>query len=281
MPLVAAAGLHGIIRIINLQRYKTVGSIVGHGHAINDIKFHPRQLNLLMSASKDRSIRLWNTTSNMCIAILGGAEGHRDEVLSIDFNLSGDYIISGGMDHALKLWHLNTKEFQERFKLSYSYNAVEECKPFPVIRQHFPTFTTRDMHSNYVDCVNWFGEFILSKSCENTIICWKPGDLNESLSSVNANTSATIVYEFKYDKCQVWFLRFGFNPWLKIMALGNQNGGVHIWELDPSDPRQTHFSTLNSPRCTSIVRQTAISRDGSILIHVCDDGTIWRSNRRH
>lgn len=63
------------------------------------------------------------------------------------------------------------------------------------------------------------------------------------------------------------------------MALGNQSGKLFLWDIDTPDPTNIRAIPLSHPKCTSPIRQTTFSRDGCILICVCDDGTIWRWDR--
>lgn len=64
------------------------------------------------------------------------------------------------------------------------------------------------------------------------------------------------------------------------MALGNQAGKTYIWELSDSEPATSQYATLQHPRCTAAIRQTSLSRDGSVLICACDDGTLWRWDKQ-
>ncbi|MGH0120225.1 UNVERIFIED_CONTAM: hypothetical protein FKN15_056550 [Acipenser sinensis] len=138
-PLLAVAGSRGIIRIINHISLQCIKHYVGHGNAINELKFHPRDPNLLLSVSKDHAVRLWNIQTDTLVAIFGGVEGHRDEVLSA--------------------------------------------------------------------------------SCENAIVCWKPGKMEDDIDRIKPNESnVTILGRFDYSQCDIWYMRFSMDFWQKVQT---------------------------------------------------------------
>jgi polycomb protein EED len=156
-PIVAAAGLHGIIRLLNCVRQDASKFLLGHGNSINDLKFHPTDPNLLLSASKDESVRLWNTKTLILVAILAGDGGHRGEVISVSYHLDGNQLASSGMDNCVKIWSLLA--IKDTITKSYEPLPADATCPFPTRTVQIPTFSTTRVHNNYVDCVGWYAAY--------------------------------------------------------------------------------------------------------------------------
>lgn len=239
------------------------------------MKFHPVHPHLLYSGSKDYSIRLWNIRNSTCIAIFSGIRGHRDEVLSIDVSADGNHLISGGIDHNVMIWNLCDVDLKDKID---ACNGVEGfgrgSKNFKSIRMHFPEFSTRDVHRNYVDSVKYFGKTFLSKSCENNIIWWKRKD-----SVMSKGPQICKLFTFDIIDSEIWFMRMEIDNQMSQFSVGSQNGKVFIFNLDTENPVNKR-STLIHAKCNSPVRQMSFSRNGNILVAGCDDGTIWRWDRK-
>ncbi|CDQ91723.1 unnamed protein product, partial [Oncorhynchus mykiss] len=55
----------------------------------------------VLTASADKTARLWDVQSGVCLQVL---EGHTDEIFSSAFNYEGDTIITGSKDNTCRIW---------------------------------------------------------------------------------------------------------------------------------------------------------------------------------
>ena len=69
--------------------------LIGHEGEISRFTFNP-QSSKVLTASSDKTARLWDTETGDCLQIL---EGHTDEIFSCAFNYAGTTIISGSKDN--------------------------------------------------------------------------------------------------------------------------------------------------------------------------------------
>lgn len=227
-----AAGKKGVLRVINVQQGTVHKSLIGHGEAINDLKIHPRDSALLITASKDESLRLWNLRTGSTVAVFAGLKGHRGEVVHVDFNCDGSKFASCGIDNSVRIWELfdddnvvaAIKESHKAADLGVkdTYVYIDETgtrKKTKVPISQFPYFVTRKVHKHYVDCVMWVGNLLLSKSVHNRIFLWEPEQDRVSLAS--PATEYTLLEEYVLDVCNVWFIRFAMNRSRTLVACGN------------------------------------------------------------
>lgn len=131
-------------------------TLQGHGNSINHVVWHPTDRHILLSVSKDESVRLWNVENGACIAIFAGENGHRDEVLAADFHPLGQCFASSGMDNTVKLWALDTPEITQAIEASYSFNKHSNL-PFSTVSCQFPAFSTTKVRPKLLFCATLCG----------------------------------------------------------------------------------------------------------------------------
>lgn len=267
--LLLVAGHCGRVRVINTNTGRAEHTFIGHGNAINDVKVHPDEPNLFVTASKDESLRLWNLKTKTCVLVFHGDGGHRNEVLSMDFHpLRPGHFASCGMDSAVKIWSYT--DFRTVVEDSNSWG--EEPSRFTTRYVQYPIFSSSKVHGNYVDCIRWLGDLLLSKSVDDRILLWSV-DLQQNQKNKNSLESVDFLQEYHLEHADIWFIRFSLDFHCKYLAVGNRIGKVFVYDVEKStEPIQR----LGATGLKSAVRQTAVSYDGSSILCCCEDSSVHR-----
>uniref|UniRef100_A0A7E4ZZI1 WD_REPEATS_REGION domain-containing protein n=1 Tax=Panagrellus redivivus TaxID=6233 RepID=A0A7E4ZZI1_PANRE len=287
-PIVVFAGKSGVIRSINPFNNRRAKQYTGHGDSVNDLATDPTRPYVFASASKDLTIRLWHVRQTAAIAIFGGYLGSKDQVLSVDFHKTGGYIVSGSMDHTVRVWKISDNSAIQA-AIEKAENTDDDGGPAPVpVEVHYSTACTKDLHTNYVDCVKFFGNHIISKSCEPSMVLFKFGEFDDPSpcgfgTQNKEETLSQTLATMALPESWLWYIKFAvtFGPprhgWI---ATGNQTREVHLWDTHKQPfTIQSNF-TLTDAELPTIIRVVDFNRTGNILLAAGSDGRITRYDYR-
>ncbi|CBX90838.1 hypothetical protein LEMA_P058720.1 [Plenodomus lingam JN3] len=246
-PLVCVTGDISQIRILNVRSGELVQSI-------NDLAVSPLDPALLASASADYSIRIWSLLpahKKQPLAAICYGQGHKDQVLTLAYHRQGRYLLSAGMDTRVNLWTVPE---------SVTKHAGTD-KPATI---HYPHFSTTEVHTDFIDRVQWYNDLILSHAArEDHILLWRIDNFSSdrletppppipTSTAVNSKTPVTApanstsstrsawggrfqrLLKFELPHCSIFYLRFslfheqGRHP---MLVAGNEKSRAFFWDL--------------------------------------------------
>lgn len=113
------------------DEYKNIRTLPGHDHSVSAIRFIPSGAagapasgNLLVSASRDKTLRIWDVTTGYCVKTL---RGHADWVRDVSPSFDGRWLLSAGTDQTARLWDATSGEVKATF---LDHEHVIECCVF-------------------------------------------------------------------------------------------------------------------------------------------------------
>jgi len=194
------------------DEYKNIRTLPGHDHSVSAVRFvpsgaagSPSSGNLLVSASRDQTLRIWDVSTGYCVKTI---RGHADWVRDVSPSFDGRWLVSTGNDRTARIWDASSGE-QKATMLGHEH-YIECCvfappasyqnlatlaglkkPPPPSSSSEFLATGSRDKtiklwdargtliktlvgHDNWVRGLVFHpgGKYLLSVSDDKTIRCW-------------------------------------------------------------------------------------------------------------
>jgi len=249
----AVGGIDRLIQIISIAHSRVLYILEGHSDTVEELACSPTTTTHLLSASKDGTVRLWDTSTRLCLQIF------KTRATSLSFFNEGKQILTGGKNGCVKLWAID-----DELNIIWSKKRkIPGGEPPPREPKTTEQCTTLILpYKTDIDCIKVLGEKIISKSTDGKICIWHP-NLTEKIQQVDS--------EIKVKGCTNGRSHFDLSEDGKFICVGNSRGDVYIFNLLTG----TKINSLEHKRSKSPVRGCVFAHHCKNVIFV-SESMIWR-----
>jgi len=231
------------------EQMKLEGALRGHTGWVTQIATNPVYKNVLISASRDKSIIIWNLDDGGSVLTgkpVKSLHGHGHFVSDVVMSSDGQYALSGSWDKTLRLWDLNTGKTTRQFVshtkdvLSVAFSADnrqivsgsrdKKIKLWNTLAQCKHTIEENQCHSDWVSTVRF------SPAATNPVIVSAGWD--------------KVVKVWNLSTCRLKTNHIGHGGYINtvtvspdgsLCASGGKDGNAMLWDLNEGK----HLYTLS------------------------------------
>ncbi|KAI9035104.1 nuclear distribution protein nudF [Aspergillus affinis] len=235
--------------------YKNIRTLQGHDHIVSAVKFMPSG-DLLLSASRDEDIRVWDVTTGFCVRTING---HAGWVRDISLSYDGKFLLSTH-DMTARLWDISSLSNPELKQTFIGHENFNECCAFAPAAS-FPflaplaglgkrastsgdfmatgsrdktiklwdargtCFLTLSGHDGWVQALVFHpgGKYLLSVADDKTLRCWDLSQQGKCVKKIEAHD--------RFVTCLKWA------PGVAKIVQGTEGGGAEGGEESNVDMR--------------------------------------------
>ena len=131
----------------------------------------------VLSAGMDHSVKMWDIATEEVQDVVDASAHHTHSEKRYVCGSSKWWrllLCSCCQTNAPKKHNTCIPSLSSPFSPSPFPSPSSSHRNFPTLRVHFPLLSSREIHTNYADCIRSVGSLVLSKACENKISVWKP-----------------------------------------------------------------------------------------------------------
>lgn len=148
---------------VSRGKISQIDCLEGHGCSVMSIKFAPRKVNFFASTSGDKTLRLWDSMTFICLRVL---ENHHRYVICCSIGPDGKFVVSGSNDRSLNIWNVEGLTQTQWLDDQERGLDVDEDLKSPDLNNEFFCPITQDYMRNPVKCSGNAANFISKCSYE-------------------------------------------------------------------------------------------------------------------